>query len=362
MTLRRSLLSACLLLLLVTAIAAAQPIFIHDVQGTGAATPIPGATVTVEGVVIGNFQGSTQAAGLLPPGGGRRRRRRPGDLGGHLRLLQRLPDAGRRGAAGAGDRHGVGVLQHDRDHGEHRRLGRRHRRRQPPRPGDARPIDLPVVGVVNDFYEAREGMRVTFVDTLTVSEYFELARFGQIELFEGGRPRQFTEAIAPSVAGYAAHLDNLTRRRVILDDDEQHAERVSWRCPTAASSSIYPQANGGFSVGTQGTDFFRGGDLVNGLTGVLHWSFPGSAAPTPGASARPQATPADVHRRQSAAGDAARGGRRDQGREHEPAQLLHHDRHDREHEHRPCGPAARWTAAAPTASPSSTASASGRRS
>ena len=55
------------------------------------------------------------------------------------------------------------------------------------------PIDLPVVGVVDDFYEPREGMRVTFVDTLTVSEYFELARFGQIELFEGGRPRQFTE-------------------------------------------------------------------------------------------------------------------------------------------------------------------------
>src|SRR6185436_6001200 len=43
---------------------------------------------------------------------------------------------------------------------------------------------------------------------------------------------------------------------------------------------FHPRANGGFSVGTQGTDFFRGGDVVNGLTGVLHWSFPGTGADT----------------------------------------------------------------------------------
>ena len=29
----------------------------------------------------------------------------------------------------------------------------------------------------------------------------------------------------------------------------------------------------------KGTDFFRGGDLVNGLTGVLHWSFAGGTSP-----------------------------------------------------------------------------------
>ena len=45
--------------------------------------------------------------------------------------------------------------------------------------------------------------------------------------------------------------------------------------PDGQQFVFYPQANGGFSVGTQGIDFFRGGDVVNGLTGVLHWSFPG---------------------------------------------------------------------------------------
>src|SRR5204863_3190603 len=85
-------------------------------------------------------------------------------------------------------------------------------------------ITLPVVGDINTFYEAREGMLVTFADTLTVSEYFQLARFGQIELYQGGRPRQFTEASPPNAAGYTAHLDELARRKVILDDDNNAQE------------------------------------------------------------------------------------------------------------------------------------------
>jgi hypothetical protein len=38
---------------------------IHDVQGNGAATPIPGATVTVEGVVVANFQGADKLQGFF---------------------------------------------------------------------------------------------------------------------------------------------------------------------------------------------------------------------------------------------------------------------------------------------------------
>ena len=83
-------------------------------------------------------------------------------------------------------------------------------------------IDLPVVGDVNTFYEAREGMKVTFSDVLSVSEYFQLFRFGQIILYEGGRPRQFTEMSPPSAAGLTAHLDTLSRRRIILDDEYAH--------------------------------------------------------------------------------------------------------------------------------------------
>jgi len=121
-------------------------------------------------------------------------------------------------------------------------------------------------------------MKVTFVDTLSVAEYFELARFGQMILYEGGRPRQFTEQGAPSIAGNTAYADTLARREVIIDDtnDRQNPYLPAFGGPADGLQSVfYPQANGGFSIGTQGTDFFRGGDLVNGLTGVLHWSFNG---------------------------------------------------------------------------------------
>ena len=259
--------------------------FIHDVQGNGATTPIPGATVTVEGVVTADFQGASQLKGFFLQEEDADADADPATSEGELVFCNTCPTA-----VAEGQRVKVtGVVSEFNsmteitastapsvvvtDAGNHL--------------AEVTPaaIDLPVVGVVNDFYEAREGMKVVFVDTLTVSEYFELARFGHIVLYEGGWPRQFTEANPPSVAGYTANLEALSRREVILDDDNNGQK---WYLTTSAPPgpadglqyAYYPRANGGFSSGTQGTDFFRGGDLVAGLTGVLHWSFPGFGADT----------------------------------------------------------------------------------
>ncbi len=38
---------------------------IHEVQGSGTASPIPGNTVTVQAVVVGDFQGSSQLNGFF---------------------------------------------------------------------------------------------------------------------------------------------------------------------------------------------------------------------------------------------------------------------------------------------------------
>jgi uncharacterized repeat protein (TIGR01451 family) len=247
---------------------------IHDVQGNGAATPIPGATVSVQGVVIGDYQPAAQLSGFFLQEEDADVDADPATSEGIFVFCSGCPTAVAEGqrvrvtgtvseffgtteitAATPG---AVVVVEAGNHLGEI----------------TPSPIDLPVVGVVNDFYETREGMKVTFVDSLTVSEYFELPRFGQIELFEGGRPRQFTEMSPPSVPGYAAHLEALSRRRVILDDDD-NVQNVSLLDINGNQFIYPPRANGGFSVGTQGIDFFRGGDLVNGLTGVLDWSFAG---------------------------------------------------------------------------------------
>jgi uncharacterized repeat protein (TIGR01451 family) len=257
---------------------------IHDVQGNGAATPIPGATVTVEGVVTANFQGTNKLKGFFLQEEDADADADPMTSEGIFIFCSSCPTPVAEGqrvkATGtvsefvdspgtmteiSATTAGSVVVT---DAGNHLAEV------------TPTPISLPVVGDLNAFYEAREGMLVTFVDTLTVSEYFELGRYGQIVLTQGGRSFQFSEHNAPSVAGNTAHLDAFARREVILDDDNNAQEwYLTSSTPPGPADGLqyvfYPRANGGFSVGTQGVDFFRGGDLVNGLTGVLHWSFPG---------------------------------------------------------------------------------------
>lgn len=119
-------------------------------------------------------------------------------------------------------------------------------------------------------FEATEGMVVTFPNTLAVSEYFQLARFGSLVLTDTTRPYQFTHDNPPSVEGYEAFLADLATRRIILDDDnsDQNDAIVG---PDADEPYYYPRgaSSSGFSTGS----FIRGGDTVDGLTGVMDWSF-----------------------------------------------------------------------------------------
>ncbi|HYC61829.1 MAG TPA: ExeM/NucH family extracellular endonuclease [Thermoanaerobaculia bacterium] len=252
-------------------------VFIHQVQGNGAATPMPGATVTIEGIVIGDYQpvpndvrlngffvqeedtdasaegDPTTSEGIFIFCSGCPTNVAEGQRVQVTGVVSEFNGMTEITATTAGS---VVIT----DAGNNLALV------------TPTAINLPIVAPnINDFYEQMENMLVTYSDTLTISEYFEQARYGRIELFEGGRPRQYTEDNAPNAAGYAAHLDNLTRRRVYLDDDDS-VENSPLLLPEGSQFVYYPRANGGLSVGTQGPDFFRGGDQISGLTGVLHWS------------------------------------------------------------------------------------------
>ncbi len=117
-------------------------------------------------------------------------------------------------------------------------------------------------------FETVEGMVVTFPNTLVVSEYFELARYGQLVLTADERPFQFTHDNPASVSGYSAFLADLATRRIILDDDNNDQNDAVTNGP---GHEPYPYPSPGLSVGNR----VRGGDTVDGLTGVLHWSFAG---------------------------------------------------------------------------------------
>ena len=127
-------------------------------------------------------------------------------------------------------------------------------------------LSLPAAGSTRAEYtfEDVEGMLVTFPQTLAVSEYFQLGRFGQLVL-SPYRPYQFTHQNAPSASGYAVFLNELDARRIILDDDNNDENEFAGK--------PYPFPEGGLS----NTNRFRGGDSISGLTGIMHWSWGGSS-------------------------------------------------------------------------------------
>lgn len=124
-------------------------------------------------------------------------------------------------------------------------------------------------------FEELEGMLVTFTTTLVVSEYFELARFGSLVLTAGQRPFQFTHQSAPSVSGYQDFLADLATRRIILDDDNND-QNDAISGPAADEPYFYPRVGAddadpanGFSLDS----YVRGGDTVDGLSGVMDFAF-----------------------------------------------------------------------------------------
>lgn len=119
-------------------------------------------------------------------------------------------------------------------------------------------------------FETTEGMLVSFPNTLAVSEYYQLARYGSLVLTDTSRPHQFTHGSAPSTTGYSAFLDDLAARRIILDDDNSD-QNDAITGPDADEQYYYPRSStvSGFST----SSYVRGGDTIAGLTGVLDWSF-----------------------------------------------------------------------------------------
>ncbi|WP_414561676.1 MULTISPECIES: ExeM/NucH family extracellular endonuclease [unclassified Anabaena] len=121
---------------------------------------------------------------------------------------------------------------------------------------------------INDL-EAVEGMRVTIPQTMTVTEHFQLGRFGQIVLSSDGdtnqpgtdkRLEQYTQFNAPSISGNAAYLEEIAKRRIILDDGQ-------------GTQNPDPIIHGRGGEPLSGENTLRGGDTVIGLSGILDARF-----------------------------------------------------------------------------------------
>lgn len=134
-------------------------------------------------------------------------------------------------------------------------------------PPTAVTVNFPVTGDAQ--LEAVEGMLVTIPDTLFVTEYFNLDRFGEVVLASDGpgnapgtdgRLDQFTQFNSPDPAGFAAYQDDIAKRRIVLDDGS-----------TVQNPPTIIFARGGNPLSTANT--LRGGDTVDNLSGVLSFGF-----------------------------------------------------------------------------------------
>jgi predicted extracellular nuclease len=228
--------------------------FIHDVQGPGASTPLPGAFVRLEGVVVGDFQGNSFAGAQL---GGFFIQEEPADhdadpntsegifvsapsapevaVGDVVAVTGVAAEAS--GKTQLGNVTAVVIVGAD--------------------PGAvlATPVSLPVTA--QSEWEKHEGMLVTFAQDLYISEFFNFDRFNEIVL-STARQYQGTHSAEPGPAANAVTAAN-SLARITLDDGRNSQN---------PDPAIHPDGEE-FTL----TNTFRGGDILQEVTGVIDFAF-----------------------------------------------------------------------------------------
>ncbi|MFS8037816.1 ExeM/NucH family extracellular endonuclease [Xanthobacter sp. AM11] len=246
---------------------------ISEIQGEGATSGMIGQTVTVEAIVVGDFQNGDADTGRNL--NGFYLQEEAFDADGNPLTSEGIFVYGGSGDVNIGDRVRVtatvseyfGMTQLNATAIEVIEAGA---------VADvntmAAEIALPAAGATTsqdgDYQpdlEAYEGMLVTFTDELTITEQFNLDRFNEIKLVAGDRPAQFTAENAPDAAAYADYLEALGARTITYDD--------------GLNSQNQPITNlDGFGPTYDTATAPRMGDTVSGLTGVLDYQWAGNSS------------------------------------------------------------------------------------
>jgi len=228
---------------------------IHAVQGSGAASPLVGQIIDVQGIVVGDFQNNATPDN--------------GNLNGfHLQSVATDEDADPMTSEGVFIYFPSGTL--DVATGDGVRVRGRISEYNgmteitasnvwPCSTGNTvtpTSLSLPVATV--DAFEPYEGMLVTFPQPLVISEYFDFDRYGEIVL-TSTRHMTPTALYEPgSLEAYQAAQEFLLDK-ITLDDG---------RTTQNPDPAIHPDG----AVFTM-ENLFRGGDTVANVTGVIDYSF-----------------------------------------------------------------------------------------
>jgi len=211
---------------------------IAAVQGSGDATPLPGATVRVEGIVTGDFNDADELGGFY--------------------IQDDTPDSDASTSDGIFVVGSAAVEEGDRV----RVSGTASESFGQTQIGSATvdqcgegaivpaAYDLPrPVGVT---FEPVESVLLTFPEALTATEHFQLGRFGEVTVSSDGRLFQPTDRVAPGAPALALLAEN-QRRRLLIDDGSN-----------LQNPFVPPFLT---------PDAVRIGDTATGITGVLGFGF-----------------------------------------------------------------------------------------
>lgn len=247
---------------------------IHAVQGGGASSPLRGTVVTIQGVVVGDFQKNDGDKPFATDLGGYAVQEEDADVDDDPLTSEGIYVYDSTTDVAVGDLVRVSG-----------RVAEQNGLTQLTNVTDvivcAKGVELPTparvllpLAAANDL-EAYEGMRVTFPQELVISEYYDFDRYGELVLTlpppGAERPYQPTSRLDPSDPEVAALADLLARSRIVLDDGRAGQNPDPARHPGGSPFSL--------------ENAFRGGDRLLGVTGVLDYAFDSyRVQPTQGAT------------------------------------------------------------------------------
>lgn len=217
---------------------------IYDIQGSGMASPMVGQTVTTEGVVTGDFQEGGKKGFFIQDETG------DGDDATSDGIFVYYPNAPE---VNVGDK--LRITGRVSEYYELTQIT-----------GSAlqvcstgNTIDPVVLTLPFDSknHEHLEGMLVTFPQALVISEYYNFDRYGEILLTSKRHttPTAYLEPGPDAVAAQEAHLLD----SIAVDDGSTFQNPSYLRHPDGSAFNL--------------EHYFRGGDTIEGLTGVMDYNF-----------------------------------------------------------------------------------------
>ena len=236
---------------------------IQEVQGSGSSSPLEGQSVTIAGVVTGDFQEGDADAQK--------------NLGGFF-IQEESPDADPATSDGVFVYDGTAPAV-DVNIGDRVRVAGTVNERFGETQITASTVIVTGIGTTRSTIltlpaaatimnrdglpvadlERYEGMLVSVTQPLFINDLFRLERYGEIQLSEGGRLYQFTNGNPAGVAGYASHQQQAAASSLIMDDGSslRNPGQVQFLNQIAGIPA-------GYSL--------RSGDSIMGLTGNIRYS------------------------------------------------------------------------------------------